>query len=157
MSHLKFHLKNLGEDSSGKKSHAGNGDSSVNKPDYVMYPYRLPNGTKMYLPTRPQDINEYEEGKLGVNELLQRSGVLPPTDKELDNQVVEIEGTLFVEKKIGFVAKNITMFEWFKKNVGYTGYLAMFVNDCIEDFFRQRGRSLKVITEGDDVENPSRI
>jgi len=72
----------------------------------------------MYLPTRPQDIDEYEAGRMGVNELLQRSGVLPPTDKELDNQVVEIEGTLFVEKKIGFIAKNITMFKWFKKNVG---------------------------------------
>ena len=121
-----------------------------------MHLYTLPDGSKMFLPTRPQDVEAYDSGKLGMSDVLQRSGVIPPTDRELDNQVVEIEGTLLVEKKIGFVSKNITLFEWLKKKTGYSGDFQSFVNDCIEDFFRQRGRSLKVIAEGDDVERRRR-
>ena len=47
------------ETSSAKKPYE-NGESPEKKQDYVIYPYRFPSGDRIYFPTRPQDIDEYD-------------------------------------------------------------------------------------------------
>ena len=63
------------------------------KNQIVMHPYRFLNGQVMYYPTRLGDIEEQEDGKISVSDLLQKSGY-GADQTNPDEPLVDVEGTV---------------------------------------------------------------
>jgi len=92
-------------------------------------------------------------GPLSIDLGLENLGVGPPPPpaapgSELGptESVIEVAG-IPVGKKIRLTPKNLTLFDWFKARYGYEGGLSDFINDAIEDFFRSRGYTVKIVKE----------
>ncbi len=60
--------------------------------------------------------------------------------------MVQIEG-FAPGKTIILTPYNIVMMRWFIDKYGYEGDLSDFINDTIEDFFKSRNWSIKIIEE----------
>jgi len=104
-------------------------------------PIPIPTPTlPLYPPTIDQSYNR--EGDLVPPPYL---GTQPMTLGP-NEAVVEVEGVP-VGRKIRLTPKNLALFDWFKARYGYDGDLSDFINDAIDDFFRSRGYSLKVVRE----------
>jgi hypothetical protein len=46
-----------------------------------MHAFKLPSGDKLYLPVLKEDVEAFKTGTISVGEILQKMGVIPPTDR----------------------------------------------------------------------------
>lgn len=60
--------------------------------------------------------------------------------------IVEVEG-IPSGRRIRLTAKNLMYYDWFRSRYSYDGDLSDFINDAIEDFFKSRNWTIKVVKE----------
>ena len=60
--------------------------------------------------------------------------------------ILEVEG-IPVGRRIRLSPKNLMFYDWFRTKYGYGGDLSDFINDAIDDFFKSRNWTIKVVKE----------
>jgi len=118
-----------------------------------MHPYRFSDGRVMYYPTRLGDIEEQEERKISVSDLLQKSGYRKD-ETNPDESLIDVEGTVVSPKQIDFTAHSLMVYEYVKKKTGYTGNLSMFVNEAITLFWCSGEKAWKVGVREEELYEP---
>jgi len=99
-------------------------------------------------PEKPQPIKpvatEFKPPSLRVEAKELRTPSRPTLEPE--EVLLEVEGVP-PTRRVKLTPKSLMWYAWFRTKYNYSGDLSTFINEVIEDFFRSRGWTIKIVKE----------